>query len=83
MIKSTFEALRKMTDDVADWKSHVTRQLENIQIEKQQWIALWGVICPEESATGSQCTSMRGHWVSMKPFGLLPPIPNMQTPLMD
>lgn len=72
-----------MTCNVADWKSHVTRQLNNMQIERQQWIALRGVICPVESATGSQCASMHGHWVSMKPFGLLPPIPNIQTPLMD
>lgn len=74
---------KQMTYNAAGWNSHVTRQLNNMQIERQQWIALRGVICPVESATGSQCASMHGHWVSMKPFGLLPPIPNIQTPLMD
>ena len=68
-----------MTYDVADWKSHVTGQLNNMQIKRRQWIALWGAICPVERATGSPCARMHGHWVSMKPFGLLPPIPNLQT----
>lgn len=58
---------------------HVTGQLNNMQIERQQQIALRGVICPVESATASPRASTHGHWASMKPFGLLPPIPNLQT----
>lgn len=40
---------------------HVTGQLNNMQIEWWQWIALGGVARPAESATGSLRASMREY----------------------
>lgn len=40
-------------------KRHVTGQLNNMQIEKQQWIAVGGIAHPAESATGSLHASKR------------------------
>lgn len=42
-------------------KRHVTGQLNNMQIEWRQWIALRGVARPAESATGSLRASTREY----------------------
>lgn len=42
-------------------KRHVTGQLNNMQIEWRQWIALGGVARPAESATGSLRASTREY----------------------